>query len=161
MPENDMSPDSHHVMVVPMSDGYAVSCSCGWVGGNHNSPEPAEQEAADHEARPDVIATQSRSLTITERFAWNLRRIRAKRKLSQIDLGARADLHRTEVSLLERAKREPRMETLIKLAAVLEVSLDELLRGIEWQPSSAQASPPKGDFLISPVEGASGDETRH
>jgi len=87
-----------------------------------------------------------------QQFAWNLRRIRTERKLSQSALGAGADLHRTEVSLLERAKREPRMETLIKLAAVLEVPLDELLRGIEWRPSAVQASPPRGDFLISSVE---------
>lgn len=146
-----MSPDRHHTLVVPMSDGYAVSCSCGWVGQNHDEPGPAEQEAAEHEARPDAIATRAQSLTVVERFAWNLRRIRAQRKLNQFDLGVRANMHRTEVSLLERAKREPRMETLLKLAAVLEVPLDDLLEGIEWHPSVAQASPSKGRFRVSPV----------
>lgn len=139
-----------------MSDGYAVSCSCGWIGGNHDEPDSAEAEAADHEARPDAIATQAQSLTIVERFAWNLRRIRAKQSISQIDLGIRTNMHRTEVSLLERAKREPRMGTLLKLAAVLEVPLGDLLEGIEWQPSSVQASPPKGEFRISPAGRESG-----
>lgn len=139
-----------------MSDGYAVSCSCGWIGRNHEEPELAEQEATDHEARPDAIATQAQSLTLIEQFAWNLRRIRGKRDLSQFDVAVRANMHRTEVSQFERAKREPRMGTLLKLAAVLKVPLDHLLDGIEWQPSDTQASPPKGQFLISPVERASG-----
>jgi DNA-binding XRE family transcriptional regulator len=135
-----------------MSDGYAVSCSCGWIGGNHDDPELAEQEAADHEAHPDAIATQAQSLTVVEQFAWNLRRLRAKRKLSQFDLGVRANMYRTEVSQLERGKREPRMGTLLKLAAVLKVPLGDLLDGIEWKPSGAQFPPPRGEFLISPVE---------
>lgn len=135
-----------------MSDGYAVSCSCGWIGGNHDDPELAEQEATDHEARPNETATRARSLTFIERFALNLRRIRSRRGLSQFDLGVRANMHRTEISLLERAKREPRMGILLKLAAVLEVPLDVLLDGIEWQPADAQTLLPKGEFLISPVE---------
>jgi hypothetical protein len=45
--------DSHNALVVPMRDSYVVSCSCGWVGGNHDSPDPAEQEARNHEMNPD------------------------------------------------------------------------------------------------------------
>jgi transcriptional regulator with XRE-family HTH domain len=54
-----------------------------------------------------------------ERFAANLRRARLGAGLSQEELGYRCDLHRTEVSLLERAGREPRMATIGKLAAIL------------------------------------------
>lgn len=45
-----------------------------------------------------------------------------------------ASLHRTEISQLERGLRLARIDTLVKLAASLEVSTDELLVGIEWQP---------------------------
>jgi len=43
---------NHNALVIPMSDGYAVSCSCGWTGESHRSPEPAKQEAREHEADP-------------------------------------------------------------------------------------------------------------
>jgi len=44
--------ESHNALVIPLIDGYAVSCSCGWVGEDHEAPGPAEQEARDHEADP-------------------------------------------------------------------------------------------------------------
>jgi hypothetical protein len=44
--------DSHNALIVPTLDSYVVSCSCGWVRASHDSPEPAEQEARDHEANP-------------------------------------------------------------------------------------------------------------
>ena len=39
----------------------------------------------------------------------------------------RCDLHRSEISLIERGGREPRLGTLIKLAAALDTDLDALL----------------------------------
>lgn len=48
-----MNEHGHHALVIPMSDGYAVSCSCGWIGGSHESEGPAEREARDHERAPD------------------------------------------------------------------------------------------------------------
>jgi hypothetical protein len=60
--ENDMAAERHNVLVVPLSDGYAVSCSCGWIGGTHEAPGPAEREAADHEADPDSTVTPRRFL---------------------------------------------------------------------------------------------------
>jgi hypothetical protein len=47
-----MGPDSHHALVIPISDGYAVSCACGWIGGEHSDPLLAEQEARKHEGNP-------------------------------------------------------------------------------------------------------------
>lgn len=49
-------------------------------------------------------------------FAKNLRRLRLKAELSQEALGELCGLHRTEISLLERAAREPRLSTMVKLA---------------------------------------------
>lgn len=65
-----------------------------------------------------------------EQFAANLRRYRREARLSQEALGEAADLHRTEVSLLERAGREPRLSTIVRLARALEVPPRELLNGI-------------------------------
>jgi transcriptional regulator with XRE-family HTH domain len=65
------------------------------------------------------------------RFAANLRRQRKRRGLSQEALADLCDLHRTEISLLERCKRSPRLDTIISLARGLELSSpSELLEGI-------------------------------
>jgi transcriptional regulator with XRE-family HTH domain len=66
----------------------------------------------------------------TERFAQNLRRQRKRAGLSQEALGFLCDLHRTEISLLERAGREPRLGTIVKLAHALKIPPTELLDGI-------------------------------
>ncbi len=83
-----------------------------------------------------------------ERFAINLRRARTKVGISQEELGQRCDLHRTEISLLERAGREPRLATLIKLAGSLETTPAELCAGLAWLPGPGRydvKQPPRGD----------------
>jgi transcriptional regulator with XRE-family HTH domain len=65
-----------------------------------------------------------------EQFAQNLRAARARRGLSQEALGAACGLHRTEVSLLERAGREPRLTTIVRLARALKVKPAELLENV-------------------------------
>jgi transcriptional regulator with XRE-family HTH domain len=52
--------------------------------------------------------------------------------LSQEALAERAGIHRTQISLFELGERMPLTVTLIKLAAALEVSVEQLLAGIEW-----------------------------
>jgi transcriptional regulator with XRE-family HTH domain len=69
-----------------------------------------------------------------ERFAANLRQARTKAGISQEELGYRCDLHRTEISLLERAGREPRLATMVKLAGALKTTPEELCAGIGWDP---------------------------
>ena len=71
-----------------------------------------------------------------ERFAANLRQARTKAGISQEELAERCELHRTEISLLERAGREPRLATLVKLAGSLDTTPGELCTGISW--SAAQ-----------------------
>jgi transcriptional regulator with XRE-family HTH domain len=82
-----------------------------------------------------------------ERFAVNLRQARAKVGISQEELGNRCELHRTEISLLERAGREPRMATMVKLAGALETSPSELCDGISWNPGQRRfdVKPPPRD----------------
>jgi transcriptional regulator with XRE-family HTH domain len=71
-----------------------------------------------------------------ERFAVNLRKARTEAKVSQEELGYLCDLHRTEVSLLERAGREPRMATIVKLAGALKTTPAQLCEGISWLPKA-------------------------
>jgi transcriptional regulator with XRE-family HTH domain len=75
-------------------------------------------------------------VTPQERFAVNLRQARTKAGISQEELGYQCDLHRTEVSLLERAGREPRLATIVKLAGALATTPNELCAGIGWSPKA-------------------------
>jgi transcriptional regulator with XRE-family HTH domain len=70
-----------------------------------------------------------------KRFAANLRQARTNAGISQEELGYRCELHRTEISLLERAGREPRLATIVKLAGALETTPAALCEGITWAPS--------------------------
>lgn len=71
-----------------------------------------------------------------DRFAINLRKARQRAKISQEELGFRCDLHRTEISLLERGGREPRLGTIVKLASSLGITPEELCAGIRWNAKS-------------------------
>ncbi|MGC1852270.1 MAG: helix-turn-helix domain-containing protein [Solirubrobacterales bacterium] len=84
---------------------------------------------------------------VARQFGENLRRIRSKAGLSQERLGFLASLHRTEIGLLERGARVPRIDTLIKLASALGIEPEELIAGMEWTPGGAQAEP--GGFNFS------------
>jgi transcriptional regulator with XRE-family HTH domain len=68
---------------------------------------------------------------VRKQFAANLRHHRTRVGLSQEALADICNLHRTEISLLERSKRSPRLETVVILARGLELSSPaELLKGI-------------------------------
>ncbi len=69
-------------------------------------------------------------VTPEERFAANLRRHREAAKLTQEQLSARAGLHPTEISRLERAVREPRLGTIARLARGLGIGAEQLVAGI-------------------------------
>ena len=72
------------------------------------------------------------------RFAHNLRQARLKKGISQAELAARCQLHRTEISLLERGGREPRLGTIVKLAGALGTTLAKLCAGIAWLPAAGR-----------------------
>lgn len=70
-------------------------------------------------------------LAVREQFAENLRRHRLRAGLSQEALGAICGLHRTEIGLLERCQRSPRLETIVALARGLRLdSAEPLLEGV-------------------------------
>lgn len=77
-------------------------------------------------------------MSVAKRFGANLTAQRERAGLSQEDLSFRAALHRTEIGLLERGARIPRIDTLAKLAGALGVTPAELLDGIEWRPAETQ-----------------------
>ncbi|HEX7244069.1 MAG TPA: helix-turn-helix transcriptional regulator [Solirubrobacterales bacterium] len=71
---------------------------------------------------------------VASRFGRNLVAARKRAGISQEELSFRAALHRTEIGLLERAERVPRIDTLAKLAGALGVRPEDLLAGIRWHP---------------------------
>jgi transcriptional regulator with XRE-family HTH domain len=60
--------------------------------------------------------------------AWNLRRIRVKRGLSQERLAYDAGVDRSYVGGLERQQENPTVDVLDRLAKTLEVSISEFFR---------------------------------
>jgi transcriptional regulator with XRE-family HTH domain len=67
-----------------------------------------------------------------DRFSANLRLARQAAGISQEELAERCEIHRTEVSLLERGGREPRLGTMVKLATALGTTPETLCSGITW-----------------------------
>jgi transcriptional regulator with XRE-family HTH domain len=82
---------------------------------------------SDATPEPEMSAEQVR-----RRFAQNLRVLRERAGISQEALARVCDLHRTEVSLLERCLRSPRLDTMIIIAEGLQLSsLADLVEGIQ------------------------------
>lgn len=80
----------------------------------------------------------------SERFGENLLRIRQARKLSQENVADRAEIHRTQISMLESGRRQPLFETVVRLAGALDVPVEALFEGILWEPSPVGS----GRFVI-------------
>lgn len=85
----------------------------------------------------------------SERFAANLRGLRAEADLSREELAFRSAIHRTQISLLEGGERLPRVETLVKLAGSLGATPNDLLDGIAWEPIEAVT----GGMVVRPPKG--------
>jgi transcriptional regulator with XRE-family HTH domain len=73
---------------------------------------------------------EHRNMDAREQFAANLKAERLRQDLSQEDLGFRCDLNVSEISRLERSKRDPRLATIVKLAKALGIPPAKLLDGI-------------------------------
>jgi transcriptional regulator with XRE-family HTH domain len=68
---------------------------------------------------------------VREQLGKNLRDLRERAGLSQEELAEICDLDRTEISLLERGLRFPRLDTLVRLSRGLKLgSVSELLENI-------------------------------
>lgn len=74
--------------------------------------------------------------------AWNLRRIRVERDLSQEKLAVDAQVDRTYVSRLERLLENPTVAVLDRLAAALSVPVGEFF--VEPEPGLRPPNPLAG-----------------
>lgn len=88
---------------------------------------------------------------LRRRFGENLIRLRGRGDFSQEEVGRRAGLHRTEISLLERGLRLPRLDTIVRLAGAVEAEPCELLRGMAYRAGLVQ----RGEWV---QQGASAPE---
>lgn len=74
----------------------------------------------------------AQAVECTRRLGQNVVELRGKRELTQTATAERSGLHRTEVSLIERGQRVPRLDTIVKLAGALQVEPCALLMGMAW-----------------------------
>jgi transcriptional regulator with XRE-family HTH domain len=81
-----------------------------------------------------------------ERFGRNLFMARRRAGFSQERLAVLCGLHRTEIGHLEKGRRLPRVDTLLKLTAVLAVEPAALLKGMHWVPVAGR----RGGFAVKP-----------
>lgn len=78
---------------------------------------------------------------------------RLRRGLTQEQLAERAGLSVPYISHIERAVKQPSLEALVRLAAALDITLDQLLAGC--QPADREAYYPEVQTLLadcSPAE---------
>ncbi|NTV02435.1 MAG: helix-turn-helix transcriptional regulator [Chlorobiaceae bacterium] len=68
--------------------------------------------------------------TDLEQFGIALQRFRKEQGLSQEKLAELTDLHRTYISDLERAQRNPTLTTLSKIAKALSISISTLVKDV-------------------------------
>ena len=68
-------------------------------------------------------------MDLLTKFAGNVRRLRAKKKLSQKALADKVGISVSYVSMLERGQRSPPLETVEKMAKALGVPPASLLAG--------------------------------
>jgi transcriptional regulator with XRE-family HTH domain len=75
---------------------------------------------------------EDQSARALDRFARNAIELRRRAGLSQKDAGLRAGLHDTEVGMLERRLRMPRLDTILRVAGAVGADPRELLEGLAW-----------------------------
>jgi transcriptional regulator with XRE-family HTH domain len=71
--------------------------------------------------------------SLEKAFGLVLRRLRQGRGLSQEALGFESGYHRTYISLLERGRKSPSLQTLFNLSGALKIDPAELIRQVAVQ----------------------------
>lgn len=69
------------------------------------------------------------------KFAEQLKHFRSQKGLSQDDLAEKIFLSRQAISRWENGETAPDLDTLVKLASIFEVTLDELVTGVSQSQS--------------------------
>ncbi|MED4013786.1 helix-turn-helix transcriptional regulator [Priestia aryabhattai] len=70
-------------------------------------------------------------MDIEQAFGIVIKKYRLERSISQEKLAFGADLDRTFISLLERGKRKPTINTLFAISKVLEIKPHKIVREVE------------------------------
>lgn len=91
----------------------------------------------------------SHRIAVAERLGTNLRRLRGKAELSRDELAQRADVGHGHLSKIENGGLLCRVDTLVKLAAALGVTPNDLLAGVGWDKHEDSG----GDFEVEPSGG--------
>ena len=79
---------------------------------------------------PTIVWVPSADADFQKRLGTRIREIRTARGYSQEDFAEACDLHRTHVSLLERGRINVTVNTVRRIARVLQITLSELFRGL-------------------------------
>jgi transcriptional regulator with XRE-family HTH domain len=82
-------------------------------------------------------------------FSAQLKKYRTKRGLSQDELARKLFISRQAISKWENGEGTPDLSNLVKLAGLLNVSLDTLVLGVEETPSKIDSS----QFVYEPTTG--------
>ncbi len=69
--------------------------------------------------------------SILKMLGLRIRDFRLKKSISQEELAAIADVHRTYIGMVERGEKNITILTLVRLSLALDVDLIEILRGIK------------------------------
>ena len=67
---------------------------------------------------------------ILENFGNKVRQLRKEKGLSQEDLAAKADLHRTYIGMIKRAEKNITLLNIEKIAKALDVVIADLMENI-------------------------------
>lgn len=67
-------------------------------------------------------------MDVRVRIGLNVQRLRRAKELSQEELAARADVHQTYLSGVERGRRNPSVLILDRIAKALGADIEELLK---------------------------------
>jgi transcriptional regulator with XRE-family HTH domain len=95
------------------------------------------------------VVDLSHRIAVAERLGANLRRLRAKAELSRDELAIHADVGHGHLSKIENGGLLCRVDTLVKLAAALRVTPNDLLAGVGWDKPKDRG----GSFEVERPEG--------
>ena len=70
-------------------------------------------------------------MNVEKQSGMRIRYLRTQKKWSQEDLALEADINKNYISDLERGMRNPTLKIMEKIAVALEISLEELMKGIQ------------------------------
>lgn len=76
------------------------------------------------------MKTDSSFLELHSQLGKRIVYLRKEKKMSQLSLSIATGLSKSYLSELEKGKRNPSVDTLMKIVMALDITLEELFRGI-------------------------------